>query len=58
MLKILNLSDQLIIKQKVEVLEAITGALGIGFETKNKYKIKNSLGQVLLIISVYWYRYS
>ena len=55
MLKILNLSDQLIIKQKVEVLEAITGALGIGFETKNKYKIKNSLGQVLLIISAYSY---
>ena len=55
MLKILNLSDQLIIKQKVEVLEAITGALGIGFETKNKYKIKNSLGQVPVVnkISVY-----
>ena len=32
--------------EKVEALEAITGALGIGFETKNKYKIKNSLGQV------------
>lgn len=44
-LEYLTLIDQLIIKQKVEVLEAITGALGIGFETKNKYKIKNSLGQ-------------
>jgi len=31
-------------------MEAITGALGIGFETKNKYKIKNSLGQVQFVI--------
>jgi Scramblase len=42
----LSVTDQLIIKQKVEALEALTGALGMGFETKNKYKIKNSLGQV------------
>ena len=32
--------DQLLVKQKVEVLEVITG-----FETKNQYKILNSLGQ-------------
>jgi hypothetical protein len=34
------------VKQKIEALEAISGALGMGFETQNKYKIKNSLGQV------------
>ena len=28
------------------MLEAAAAVLGIGFETKNKYKIKNSLGQV------------
>jgi len=32
--------DQLLIKQKVEILEAFTG-----FETANKYKVLNSLGQ-------------
>ena len=32
--------DQLLVKQKRELLEAF-----IGFETKNKYSIKNSLGQ-------------
>ena len=32
--------DQLIVKQKVEMLEAFTG-----FETKNKYTVKNSMGQ-------------
>ena len=32
--------DQLLIKQKVEVLEAFTG-----FESANKYKVLNSLGQ-------------
>ena len=32
--------DQLLIKQKVEVLEVMTG-----FETANKYKVLNSLGQ-------------
>ncbi len=31
---------QLIVKQKVELLEAFSGC-----ETKNKYKIKNSMGQ-------------
>ena len=32
--------DQLLVKQKVEVLELMTG-----FETQNKYKILNSMGQ-------------
>ncbi|KAJ8342986.1 hypothetical protein SKAU_G00329140 [Synaphobranchus kaupii] len=32
--------DQILIHQKVELLEALTG-----FETSNKYEIKNSLGQ-------------
>ena len=32
--------DQLIIKQQVEILEAFTG-----FETANKYKVLNSIGQ-------------
>ena len=32
--------DQLIIKQQVELLEAFTG-----FETQNKYKVLNSIGQ-------------
>ena len=31
---------------QVEALEAIAGVMGYGFETSNKYKIKNSLGQV------------
>jgi len=44
-LEYLALIDQLIIKQKVEALEAIAGVMGYGFETSNKYKIKNSLGQ-------------
>lgn len=44
-LEYLTLIDQLIIKQKVEMLEAVAGVLGVGFETENKYKIKNSLGQ-------------
>jgi uncharacterized protein YxjI len=44
-LEYLTLIDQLIIKQKVEMMEAIAGVMGFGFETKNKYKIKNSLGQ-------------
>ena len=39
-LQYLTQVDQLLVKQKVEMLEAFTG-----FETKNKYKIKNSLGQ-------------
>lgn len=37
-------TDQLLVKQKVELLEAFTG-----FETNNKFTIKNSLGQ-----KVYW----
>lgn len=32
--------DQLLVHQKVEILEAL-----IGFETKNKFTVKNSLGQ-------------
>jgi uncharacterized protein YxjI len=44
-LEYLTLIDQLIIKQKVEMLEALSGMMGMGFETSNKYKIKNSLGQ-------------
>jgi uncharacterized protein YxjI len=44
-LEYLTQIDHLLVKQKVEMLEAITGVLGIGVETKNKYKIMNSLGQ-------------
>ncbi|CAG9759969.1 unnamed protein product [Ceutorhynchus assimilis] len=39
-LEYLTMIDQLLVHQKVEVLEALTG-----FETKNKFTIKNSLGQ-------------
>ncbi|GLV37595.1 scramblase 1 [Carabus blaptoides fortunei] len=39
-LEYLTMIDQLLIHQKVEILEALTG-----FETKNKFTIKNSLGQ-------------
>ena len=39
--------DQLIIKQKLEMLEAVAGVMGYGLETANKYKIKNSVGQVI-----------
>jgi len=39
-LEYLTMVDQLIIKQQVEILEAFTG-----FETENKYKVLNSLGQ-------------
>lgn len=39
-LEYLTLVDQLIVKQKVERLEILTG-----FDTKNKYTLKNSLGQ-------------
>ena len=38
--------DQLIIKQRLEMLEAVAGVMGYGLETANKYKIKNVLGQV------------
>ena len=34
--------DQLIVKQKVELMEALFGC-----ETKNKYKVYNSMGQDL-----------
>jgi len=39
-LQYLTMLDQLVVKQKVELLEAFTG-----FETANKYKVYNSLGQ-------------
>jgi len=39
-LEYLTTIDQIIVQQKVEMLEAFTG-----FETNNKYKIKNSMGQ-------------
>ncbi|KAJ7392573.1 Phospholipid scramblase 3 [Desmophyllum pertusum] len=39
-LEYLTQIDQLLIKQQVELLEAFTG-----FETNNKYKIQNSMGQ-------------
>jgi len=39
-LQYLAMVDQLLVKQQVELLEAFTG-----FETANKYKVLNSLGQ-------------
>ena len=39
-LEYLTLIDQLLVKQKLEMLEAI-----VGFETNNKYVVKNSMGQ-------------
>ncbi|XP_031637616.1 uncharacterized protein LOC116350039 isoform X2 [Contarinia nasturtii] len=39
-LEYLTTINQLLVKQKVELLEAFTG-----FETNNKFTIKNSLGQ-------------
>ena len=39
-----EISPQLIIKQKVEMMEMLTG-----FETANKYQLKNMYGQVLLV---------
>jgi len=39
-LEYLSMVDQLIIKQKMEILEAFTG-----FESANKYQVMNSLGQ-------------
>ena len=47
-LEYLTMIDQLIIKQKTEMMEAIAGVMDVGFETANKYKIKNVLGQVRL----------
>ena len=45
-LEYLTLIDQLIIKQRIEALEAAAGLMGYNLETANKYKIKNVLGQV------------
>lgn len=45
-LEYLTTIDQLLVKQKVELLEAF-----IGFEGKNKYTIKNSLGQKVRCLS-------
>ena len=45
-LEYLTMIDQLIVKQKLEALEAIAGVMDMNFETANKYKIKNVLGQV------------
>ena len=39
-LEYLTLVDQLLVKQKVEMLEAF-----VGFETSNKYVVSNSMGQ-------------
>lgn len=39
-LEYLSTIDQLLVKQKVELLEVFTG-----FETNNKFTVKNSLGQ-------------
>lgn len=39
-LEYLTMIDQLLVHQKVELMEAFTG-----FETNNKYSVKNSLGQ-------------
>lgn len=39
-LEYLTAIDQLLVHQKVELLEAFTG-----FETKNKFTVKNALGQ-------------
>lgn len=39
-LEYLNQLDMLLVKQKVEGLEAV-----LGFETQNKYVIRNSMGQ-------------
>lgn len=44
-LEYLTMIDQLIIKQRLEMLEAVAGVMGYGLETANKYKIKNVLGQ-------------
>ena len=43
-LEYLTQLDQLIVKQKIEGLEAV-----LGFESQNKYIIRNSMGQVRMI---------
>lgn len=45
-LEYLTQVDQLLVKQKRELLEAF-----IGFETKNRYSVKNSLGQKIYSVS-------
>lgn len=51
-LEYLTSIDQLLVKQKVELLEAFTG-----FETNNKFTIKNSLGQKVGCIRIQRMRY-
>lgn len=41
-LEYLTQVDQLLVQQKVELLEAFTG-----FETSNRYKVKNNFGQII-----------
>ncbi|CAG0898781.1 unnamed protein product [Darwinula stevensoni] len=43
-LEYLSVVDHVIIQQKVELVEAFTG-----FETANKYSVKNSLGQLVYV---------
>lgn len=50
-LEYLTSIDQLLVKQKVELLEAFTG-----FETNNKFTIKNSLGQKVRDIRPFHFR--
>lgn len=47
-LEYLTTIDQLLVKQKVELLEAFTG-----FETNNKFTIKNSLGQKVRLAELF-----
>ena len=47
-LEYLTQLDQLIVKQKIEGLEAV-----LGFESQNKYIIRNSMGQVRMDILFY-----
>ena len=51
-LQYLTMVDQLLIKQKVEILEAVTG-----FETANKYEVLNSMGQNVGKPSSYQHNY-
>merc|ERR1712142_645245 len=41
-LEYLTQIDQLLVKQKVEIMELLTN-----FETANKYEVKNSMGQTV-----------
>lgn len=47
-LEYLTSIDQLLVHQKVELFEAFTG-----FETNNRYEIKNSLGQKVNSVCVF-----